>query len=123
MEIKDKEICGRVVKVHIYGEKMRLYVNGTFYPVDTAAHSVPEHLRVTPLVDGSCDVCTTILVSAKLTSDELDEMADRILNQFEDELHIPSDCLSSSSWNAGHQEDKWDALLPAEDREYISKYV
>ena len=46
-----------------------------------------------------------------------------ILNQFEDELHFPSDCLSSSSWNAGHRDDKWDDLLPAEDREYISKYA
>lgn len=121
-----KEISGETTEVCVYGEKIRLYCEGSFYPTDeTAVHMVKapsNRFGISIYPDGSFNVCMLMLVPSSLCTHELDEIADEMLYEMESALRIPYGYLSSSSWWAGHENDDYDHLLSVKDLEYLNSH-
>lgn len=125
MKIFKKEICDEVVDVFVYGDKIRFYCEGGFYPTgeDWAVPEAPSDIiGITKCQDGSFSVEMQKLVPFDLSSEALEDFADNMINDMESILHIPDGYLSSSMWLAGHGNETYDHLLPPEELAYLNAH-
>ena len=123
MKIKNRVIGGDAGCVAVYGDMMRFQVQGTYTAVPDGAEekAEPHRMRIERYDDGSADVTVQSLVKWDTSDAELEQMYEDTLNRIEAVLGIPDDCLSSSSWNAGHNAPYWDALMTNAEQQVIQE--
>jgi hypothetical protein len=123
VKIKNRVIGGDAGCVAVYGDMMRFQVQGTYTAVPEGAEENAENhrMRIERYDDGSADVTVQSLVKWDTSDTDLEQMYEDTLNHIEEVLGIPDDCLSSSSWNAGHNVPYWDALLTDAERKVVKE--
>lgn len=126
MEKKMRVIGEETVEVAVYGGKMRFMVEASFYmlsPQNIEHYKMLKgmKLRLHCNQDGSADITAAALVSWDMPDGLLQEYADLMINEIENAMEINPGNLSSSRWHAGHEDPRWDDLLPAEDRLILEK--
>ena len=123
LSIKNRVIGGDAGCVAVYGDMMRFQVQGTYTAVPEGAEEKAENrrMRIERYDDGSADVTVQSLVKWDTSDTDLEQMYEDTLNHIEEVLGIPDDCLSSSSWNAGHNVPYWDALLTDAERKVVKE--
>lgn len=123
MEHKNRMLAGDVCTVEVYDGMMRFWVSGSYsYVPDDAEWKADAHrMMVERLEDGSALVSTQSLIPWNTPDDKIIELQDAALNAIEEVLGIPSDCLTSSSWNAGHNDRRWDSLLSEDERAILQR--
>lgn len=121
MEIKEKRICGEKVMLATYGGMMRFYVNGSFnrIPDGNAGNGGKYHLIRHS--DGSVEIELQTLVPWGLSDFKLSKHMDLELNRMEKVFGIEDGCLSTSSFHAGSNSDRFDYLMNEEERNVILK--
>lgn len=125
MRTLKKRICDETVDVFVYGDKMRFYCEGSFYPAEKkqdAPEAPSPCFGISKHPDGSFEVEMQKLVPCNLDDDALEGIADEMLNTMESALGIPDGYLSSSMWLAGHGNETYDHLLPPEELVYLNAH-
>ena len=124
MTIVQKEINGELKDFCVYGKKIRLYCDAAFFPLDKMRipQAPSNRFDISACQDGSFEVRMLKLVPSFLSSEELQEQGDQMINEMESALYIPDGYLSSSSWWAGHENDDYDHLLSVKDLEYLNSH-
>ena len=123
MKRKNRMLAGDACTVEGYDGMMRFWVSGSYsYVPDDAEWKADAHrMMVERLEDGSALVCAQSLIPWDTPDDKILELQDAALNAMDTALGIPSDCLTSSSWNAGHNDRRWDSLLSADERALLQR--
>lgn len=121
MKIENRVIGGDVGCVAVYDGMMRFQVQGSYSVLPENAEKKAENDRmlIEHFSDGSVDITVQSLVKWDTDDRVLEQMYEDTLNHIEAVLGIPDGCLSSSSWNAGHDAPHWDALLSKAERQII----
>ena len=123
MKIKNRVIGGDAGCVAVYGDMMRFQVQGTSTAVPDGAEEIAEghRMRIERYGDGSADVTVQSLVKWDTSDADLEQMYEDTLNRIEAVRGIADNCLSSSSWNAGHNAPYWDALMTEAEQKVVRK--
>lgn len=113
MEIRTRHLAGNICCVAVYNGLMRFCVEGSFYeaPQNLDDRAAQNRLAATHYTDGSVSICEQTLIPWETPDEKMALLCDETLNKMEALLNIPYGCLSSSSWNAGHTDKRWDHLL------------
>lgn len=124
MHTMHRTILGDDIIVQVFGKKMRFLVSGTFYSVPEQAEELlaGNRMQLTRHPDGSATVYAQCLVAYNMSDADMDRLSEDMLNRIESVLSLSEvEHLSSSSWNAGHAEDTWDALLTDDEKNLIKE--
>lgn len=126
MRTMHRTILGDDVIVQVFGKKMRFLVSGTYYSVPEQAEELlaGNRMQLTCHPDGSATVYAQCLVACDMSDADMDRLSEEMLNRIESVLGLSEvEHLSSSSWNAGHSEDTWDALMAEDEKSLIKEAV
>lgn len=124
LEIKKRSIIGDDCTVATYDGKMRFWVRASFYAVPKNAGAVAKKKRmvIDKYPDGSAIVCVQTMVAWDTSDARLEELYEETLNHIENALCIPEGELSSSEWNAGHNDTLYDFLLTDEEMTLVESH-
>lgn len=122
-DIRKRTLAGDPCTVEVYSGLMRFWVNASYgsLPDDAELKAHDKRIDIERCKDGSATATVQSLIAWDTSDADIERLQDEALNRIEAALGIDEGCLSSSAWNAGHNERQWDHLLSEAERSIIAQ--
>lgn len=121
MEVRIRNLLGSPCKVAVYGGMMRFHVTGCLYRPSQSAIAALNALGygVHLYPDHSLDVSVQTMVPWDMPDEELEQACDNALTRMESLAGGAQ--ATSSAWNAGHSESRWDWEMSVADQALVKE--
>ena len=123
-EIKERTIFGDHCFVEVFhGGKMRFLSTGTLCAVSKLdiKKAKESGIYVERYPDMCADFSIQCLIPWETKDEDMAALHDEMLNRIERVLGLEESSVSSSAWNAGHSDTKWDHIMTEEEQRIVQQ--